>query len=119
MKRSGWEWANSNKKKAAKIMWETQGQDFDSVCQRIMDECNVNLIGARALYRKMAREELIEQGFVPAPAKVGRPRKTPLPEPVQVVQHEPEPEPERTATGERKSIADMKAYLEELKRKVG
>lgn len=120
MKRSGWEWANSNKKKAAQIMWDTQGQELDVVCEQIMEACNVNLVAARALYRKVARDDLIDKGFVPAPAKVGRPRKDGSnAAPAPVVYREPEPEPERTETGEKKSIADMKAYLESLKRKAG
>lgn len=128
MKRNSWEWADSKQKRATKIMWDTQGQDFDTVCALIMDACNVDLKAARALYRKLAREEMVAEGFVPAPAKLGRPRKdgsAPVSRIVQaaeaapVIVHEPEPEPERTETGERKSIADMKAYLAELKKKAG
>ena len=132
MKRTSWEWSNSNRKKAAQIMWDTQGQDYDTVCALIGEACGLNRLNSRNLYRKLCREEMIEQGFVPAPIKVGRPPKNasaapspvaqsyaavkaaPAPEPVYI---EPEPEPERTATGERKSISDMKAYLEQLKRK--
>lgn len=138
MKETSWKWVNSKQKRAAQIMWETQGQDFDHVIARIMEDCEVTNLGARALYRKLAREELIDQGFVPSAPKMGRPRKdssapkatytrkaaaAPVAhtEPV-AVEPEPEeiePEPERTETGERKSIADMKAYLEQLKRKAG
>lgn len=136
MKRTSWEWADSKQKRATKIMWDTQGQDFDTVCSLIMDACEVDLKAARALYRRLAREEMVAEGFVPAPAKLGRPRKdgadpvprgnpiapkivarTPAAEYVAPVVHEPEPEEERTETGEKKSLADMKAYLEELKRK--
>jgi hypothetical protein len=131
MKRTSWEWQNSNKKRAIQIMWDTQGQDFDYVVDLICEACNLDNAAARALYRKVSRDELIEQGFVPAPAKLGRPRKdgtAPAPvrataRPVEVVATpvvvEPEPEPERTETGEKKSIVDMKAYLEQLKRKAG
>lgn len=128
MKRNSWEWADSKQKRATKIMWDTQGQDLETVCALIMDACNVDLVAARALYRKIARDELIEQGFVPAPAKLGRPRKdgsapvsrtNAAPVYVAPVVHTPEPEEEveRTETGEKKSIADMKAYLAELKRR--
>ena len=131
MKRAGWEWANSNRKRAIKIMWDTQGRDLDYVCDLIAKECGIDEVAARALYRKTARDELIAEGFVPAPSKVGRPRKDgndPIPRaiakaaaPVEApaVINVPEPEPERTATGEKKSIADMKAYLEILKNKAG
>ncbi len=143
MKNYTWEWVDSNKKRATKIMLETQGQDYDHVISLIMEACNIKQVGARALYRRIAREDLIDKGFVPAPSKRGRPRKTPLEpdhkpvrrmtrkvyvDPVEddivdqpdVVHYiTPEPEPERTETGEKKSIADMKAYLESLKRKAG
>lgn len=144
MKRTSWEWQNSNKKRAIQIMWDTQGQDFDYVVGLICEACNLDNTAGRALYRKVARDELIEQGFVPAPAKLGRPRKTvragdevaprqsrTLVDRVskETWEHDaradnvnaidPEPEPERTETGEKKSIADMKAYLEQLKRKAG
>lgn len=136
MKEYGWKWNDSKQKRAAQIMWETQGQDFDHVIALIMERCNLSNLNARQLYRKMARI-MEEDGFVPAPIKKGRPRKTDAPSPyarpqqernVKVVSEfpmemhhdpEPEPEPERTATGERKSISDMKAYLEQLKRKAG
>jgi hypothetical protein len=131
MKETSWEWVSSKQKTAAKIMWETQGQDYDYVISRIMEACEMTNLNARALYRRLCRDGMVEQGFVPAPAKVGRPRKdgsaptvgvvsgqktviAATPAPVHV---EPEPEPERTVSGERKSIADMKAYLEELKKK--
>mgnify|MGYP000007443969 CR=1 FL=1 len=132
MKRTSWEWENSNKKRTIKIMWDTQGQDLETVAALIMEACNVDNVAARALYRKIARDELIAQGFVPAPAKLGRPRKdgsAPVARTVNantgnvtvhapvIVHHEPEEVVERTATGEKKSIADMKAYLETLKRK--
>lgn len=130
MKRTSWEWENSNKKRTIKIMWDTQGQDLDTVAALIMEACDIDNVAARALYRKIARDELIEQGFVPAPAKLGRPRKdgtapvsrsvaannAPIVH-VPVVVHEPEEVVERTETGEKKSIADMRAYLETLKRK--
>lgn len=143
MKDYGWHWNDSKQKRAAHIMWETQGQDFDHVISLIMERCNLSNLNARQLYRKMARI-LEPDGFVPAPIKKGRPRKTDVPSPytrtqpeqesVRLVsntdteaQQEPEPEqeaqqepePERTATGERKSISDMKSYLEQLKRKAG
>lgn len=146
------EWVNSKKKRAEKIMWDTQGQDFDHVITLIMEDCGINNLRARALYRNLAREKLIAEGFVPAPDKRGRPRKdgkAPIPrkasKPVsrtlvdrvsdEVWNHdatkdnvnctdpdfekEEEEVVERTETGERKSIADMKAYLEQLKRKAG
>jgi hypothetical protein len=155
MKKFGWKWIDSNAKRATKIMWETQGRDLDEVCALIAADCDIDMKAARALYRRMAREEMIEQGFVPAPAKLGRPRKEGGPavrqptgrprgrprkdtlvdrisnetwnhdaskDNVNVTDYasmEPEPEPERTATGEKKSIADMKAYLEQLKKKAG
>lgn len=136
MKETSWEWVSSKQKTAAKIMWDTQGQDYDHVIARIMEACEMTNLNARALYRRLCRDGMEDQGFVPAPAKVGRPRKdgrapaigvvapkqvqpsvaaAPVhaaPEPVHF-----EPEPERTVTGERKSISDMKTYLEELKRK--
>lgn len=129
MKRTSWEWENSNKKRTIKIMWDTQGQDLETVAALIMEACNVDNVAARALYRKLARDELIAQGFVPAPAKLGRPRKDggdPVSRTVAAnnapivhapIVHEPEEVVERTATGEKKSIADMKAYLETLKRR--
>lgn len=132
MKEVGWEWVNSKKKVATKIMWETQGQDYAHVVALIEQACDLDTRAARALYRKICRDSLEAQGFVPAQAPMGRPRKNALPAPAvapaphdpypapkaATVQREPEPEPERTATGERKSIADMKAYLENLKKKV-
>lgn len=142
MKPFGWQWANSKQKRAEKIMWETQGQDYDIVISQIMEDCQLDNLNARQLYRKMART-MEQEGFVPAPIKRGRPRKTDVPAAAPsrmprkrseardashpdvynashpVMQLEPEPEPERTTTGERKSIADMKSFLEQLKRKAG
>ena len=127
MKKTSWEWQNSNKKRATQIMWDTQGQDLDTVCNLISEACAIDFVAARNLYRKIARDDLIAQGFVPAAAKMGRPRKdgtgtaprinSPRAESHIVEQYEPEPEPERTETGEKESIADMKAYLEALKKR--
>ena len=131
MKEVGWEWRMSKKKTAMKIMWETQGQEFEVVWKLIAEQCDLPPVQARALYRNLSRDVMEAQGFVPAPIRLGRPRKDaavasagpaphdPYPPPKAAVKAAVQPpEPEIVTEEERKSISDMKAYLEQLKRKV-
>lgn len=131
-KRGGWEWENSNKKRAKSIMLAMVGQDYDAVCARISAECNIPHLDARALYRRVVATELTpDTGFVPAPIRRGRKPKTVvqgISQPyhskkttTDSIMHRPldvapvaPPKPvevKRTATGERLSISEMKKFL--------